>query len=295
MQFAGDTQGAIVRTGTAGFESVVQKGMFGPEGGRISSVGRPSVNGAGQVATRVGFEPFTGGAAGVFVVDKKGMQPFIRIGEGGAAGIEGRITSLNQNVSLNGSGRMAFLASIGGGAGSAIFLAAPAPLGRRGSPSAAGPARRRPIRPRNPRSDQHLRRPRPAALPGHAYGRGRAHGRARRADRSDGRGPKGTVWTATLPAKDTQLRGRTLRKKHGPSESQIASLRVQFARNGTIRVALRSKRIDLSTTAQGIRNFEKDAVVLVPPFTVRIDAGEDGSSSVIPCNAKSRRFTCHGP
>ena len=128
----GDRTGeAVMRTAGTLLQPIVKTGERGPEGGLISSLSRPSVSTTGDVAIRLGFEPFSGGVAGIFL-GRRGApvsDSLLRIGEGGAARINGRVTSVNPKVSLNRDDRLAVLASIGGGeARSAILLAAPATL-----------------------------------------------------------------------------------------------------------------------------------------------------------------------
>lgn len=296
--FAGGTDGAILRNGQAGFETLVQTGDIGPEGGRIRSLGRPSVSSNGHVALRLGFDPFTGGVPGLFLMRGARPQSYLRIGEGGAAGVNGRITSVNQNVSLNASDRVAFLASVGGGrSSSAIFLAAPTTgrvqtLGfRRGPGSLTGNTA---PKPRDRIKLSMVLEPGllPPASTTEAQGVKPERQRAVTITVADTRGP---LWTGTIQSVDTRLRGRTLAKRGGKTETPIGNLRVQFARGGTIRIAVASKRFDLSFSAQGLRRFdETGAVILEPPFTVRADVGEDGGSVVVPCTPKGRRFRCGG-
>jgi hypothetical protein len=297
VKFAGDTNGAIIRSGQAGFETLVQTGDTLPQGGRIRSVGRPSVSSDGRVALRLGFEDFTGGVPGLFVMGDRPAQPFLRIAEGGAAGINGRITSLNQNVSLNASNHLAFLAGVGGGASrSAIFLAAPT-TGR--VPQLA--FRRRPAS----LSENTEPKPRdriklsmvlePGTLPRPPSGTDH--------DESKWVRPKAvtvtvadtlsTLWTGTLSSKDTQLRGHTLVKKRNARGTAIGRLRVQFARD-KIRVTARSRPFSLTNNARGLgRHFDDTgSAILVPPFTVRLDVGEDGGAVTVQCPAKGRRFSC---
>ena len=106
-----------MRTAGTLLQPIVKTGERGPEGGLISSLSRPSVSTTGDVAIRLGFEPFSGGVAGIFL-GRHGApvsDSLLRIGEGGAARINGRVTSVNPKVSLNRDDRLAVLASIGGG------------------------------------------------------------------------------------------------------------------------------------------------------------------------------------
>jgi hypothetical protein len=103
-----------------------------------------------------------------------------------------------------------------------------------------------------------------------------------------------TLWTGTLPARDTTLRGRTLVKKRNAGGTAIGNLRVQFGRNDKIRIVARSRPFDLSFNARGLgRRFDSNQeAILVPPFTVRVDVGEDGGAVTVQCPAKGRRFSC---
>src|SRR5262249_18782847 len=84
------------------------------------------------VAFRASFEALSGGISGLFLTPGDStLRSYLRIGEGGGPDVEGRITSFNQNVSLNASDQVALLATVGGAKEdrqSAIFLAAPASL-----------------------------------------------------------------------------------------------------------------------------------------------------------------------
>src|SRR4030095_16467645 len=95
------SEGALFRTRPAGFEAILQTGATGPEGGQIRRPGRPRISSNGHVVLRLGFETFTGGVAGLFLSRDGALRSYMRIGEGGAAGINGRIVNPNQKVSLN--------------------------------------------------------------------------------------------------------------------------------------------------------------------------------------------------
>jgi hypothetical protein len=297
--FAGGTDGAILRNGQAGFETVVQTGDPGPEGGVIGSLGRPAVSSNGHLALRMGFEPFTGGVPGIFVASDQGrVRSFLRVGENGAADINGRIVSVNQNVSLNASDHLAFLASIGGGtARSAVFLASPAS----GRVSGLGFRRAKPVpvtSTKAPKPNDRIKLSmvlQPGLLPAPAEGTDAARPVRQRAITITVADSRGGLWTSTLTAGDTRLRGNTLTKRRKATGDSFQRLRVQFGRGGTIRIAAASKPFDLSTKAQGLRHFDQNnAVILEPPFVVRVDVGEDGTSVTVPCTPKGRRFRCRG-
>jgi len=289
--------GAIFRTRPAGFQAILQTGMTGPEGGQIRSLGRPGVSSNGHMVLRLGFETFTGGVAGLFLSRDDDLRSYMRIGEGGAAGINGRIVSLNQNVSLNANDQVAMLASIGGGRSrSAIMLAAPTTTRvpqlafKRGPGALSANA--------SPKPSDRLKLSAlvtPGSLPPAIGDQDQIKRVRRKAVTIAVADTKGTLWTGTLPSTDVELRGRGLRKKRSAS-SQIGALKVQFTRIGAVRVVVRSRPFDLSFSAQGLnRRFdETGSVVLEPPFSVRIDVGEDSGSAVIPCAAKGRRFRCRG-
>src|SRR5262245_30770365 len=289
--FAGGTDGAILRNGQAGFETLVQTGDPGPEGGVIRSLGRLAVSSNGHLALRMGFDPFTGGVPGIFVASDQGrVRSYLRIGENGAADINGRIVSVNQNVSLNASDQLAVLANIGGGeARSAIFLASPAsgrkPVlkFRRGKPTSATAKKA-------PKPNDRIKVSMlldPGLLPAPSAGTDAARPARQRAITITVADTRGLLWTSTLAAGDTRLRGRTLSKRRNAKGSAFQRLRVQFGRGGTIRIAAASKPFDLSFKAQGLRHYDQNnAVILEPPFIVRADVGEDGASVTVSCTPK---------
>ncbi len=296
-----EESGVVMRATAAGLQPILQTGARGPDGGRIRSLGRLSVNREGNVALRLGFEPFSGGVPGVFLARPGGPESYLRVGEGGAAGINGRITNLNQNVALNSSDRVAFLASVGGGeARSAIFLAAPTTMRVEKLAFRRGPgllSENAPLTPRDRvRFSAVLEPPDIMPQPPPSPERGqRELARARRklvtVAVADGVGP---LWSGIVQSADTQLRGRTLRSKRG-ADSRVGALRVRFTRRGAIRVAVRSRPFDLSVSAGAAleRRFdETGAAILEPPFIVRVDVGEDGGSATLDCTPRGRRFGC---
>ncbi len=294
--FAGANDGAIVRNGQAGFQTLVQTGDRGPEGGSIRSLGRPAISSNGHLALRVGFDPFTGGVAGIFLAREGRIGSFLRIGENGPAGINGRITSINQNVSLNASDRLAVLASLGGGKSrSAIFLAAAATA--RGATLGVRRAKVSLTDTSAPKPRDRIKLSltlEPGVLPPPASAIAGAEPKAarQRAVTITVADTLGSLWTATLPSIDTRLHGRTLTKKRGAS-SLMQKLRIQIAKSGAMRIAVASKPFDLSFSAQGLRRFDQNgAAILAPPFSVRADVGDDGGSIVIPCTPKGLRFRC---
>jgi hypothetical protein len=301
VQRGEEERGVLVRATAAGLQPLLRTGARGPDGGQIRSLGRLSVNRDGNVALRLGFEPFSGGVPGVFLARPDGPESFLRIGEGGGAGINGRIVGLNQNVALNSSERVAFLGSVGGGeARSAIFLAAPTTMrveklafrrapGLLSENAAPGPRDRI-------RFSAVLQPPDVMPQPPPSPERGeRELARARRklvtVAVADSVGP---LWSGIIQSADTRLQGSTLRRQRG-ADSRIGALRVRFTRRGAIRIAVRSRPFDLSFNAGatlGRRFDEAGAAILEPPFIVRVDVGEDGGSATLECTAQGRRFSC---
>jgi hypothetical protein len=286
------TGGVVMRNTGDQLRPVMRTGERGPEGGLIRSLSRPSVSTTGDLAIRLGFEPFTGGVAGVYLKrpGDSAFASYLRLGEGGDARVGGRITGLNPKVSLNRDDRLAFLANVGGGtARSVLFLAAPAALDvqqlaiRRG-PTLTNRDRLRvsavlepgtlPPPPQDVPAGQSAIRPRTVSV-----------------TVADSVGP---LWSGTLSSTDMRVRRRTLIGEQGKG-GRIADLRLRFLKNGTMRIALRSQPFDLSLSS-GLsldRRFDDaGGAILVPPFFVRVDAGEDGASGRIDCTARRRKVRC---
>ena len=288
----GHTGEAVMRTAGTLLQPIVKTGERGPEGGLISSLSRPSVSTTGDVAIRLGFEPFSGGVAGIFL-GRHGApvsDSLLRIGEGGAARINGRVTSVNPKVSLNRDDRLAVLASIGGGeARSAILLAAPATLDvgqlsiRRGAPltthdrlSVSAVLEPGILPPPPLGTTEELAPLRPKAIS---------------VTIADSVGP---LWSGTLGADDANVRRRGLAGRQG-KKGRIAGVRVNFLKRGSMRISLRSRRFDLSFNAGSSlerRYDDKQNAILVPPFFVRVDIGEDGATGQIACKTGRRAVHC---
>jgi hypothetical protein len=291
----GDQTGAAVMRSTGGqLQPILKTGDRGPEGGLIRSISRPSVSSTGSLAMRLGFEPFTGGVAGIFL--GRGGSPlsdsYLRIGEGSAARINGRVTSINPKISLNGDDRLAVLASIGGGAArSAILLAAPATLSVRRLAIRRGP----PLTTRDGLDVSAVLEPGTLPPPplGTAEELALARPKAISVSVADSVGP---VWSGTLGAGDTRTKRHTLIGSQGKS-GRIARLRVRFLKSGAMRLTLRARPFDLSFTAAASldrRYDENGGAILVPPFFVRVDVGEDGASGSAACKTRRRRVRCGG-
>ncbi len=289
--------GVLLRGGPSGLQPVLETGTSGPEGGRIRSLGRPSVAPDGRVALRLGFDPFTGGVSGVFLAGDGPPSSFLRIGENASARLKGRITSLNQNVAINADDRVAFLATIGGGdARSAILLGAPTKVVvkdlrfQRGKRTLADSAS---FKPRD--RVQFTADLEPGLLPDDTTAANEKDVRRIRAKTvtvavAD---TQGTLWSGTVAATDTRLRGRTLTKKRRAA-SRIGALRVRFTRTG-MRIKARSIKVNLADGGSPSRTFDEvGAPILAPDFSVRVDVGEDGGSAIVPCAPKGRNFRCGG-
>jgi hypothetical protein len=289
------TPGVILRRQPGGFQTVVQTGSPGPEGGILHGLSRLSSSSTGDVAFRANFEPLSGGVTGLFLSNSSGLHSFLRIGEGGSSDVGGRITSFNQNVSLNSSDQLALLAAVGGAQNdrdSAIFLTAPSTLSvsnfiiKRGKSTLSAVASGKPrdgirlsatLKPGNV--------PQPTDVKKGKLGRQLVAVAV--AD------TKGTLWSAVLPATQIGVRGQTLVAK-GDGRKKVRGLRVRVAKNGMIRLTVRSVPIDLTLSSTGLHNFDGNgALIISPPVSVRVDVGGTGGSTV-PCTLQGRRYVCGG-
>ncbi|HEV7730553.1 MAG TPA: choice-of-anchor tandem repeat NxxGxxAF-containing protein [Candidatus Binatia bacterium] len=288
--------GAILRRTGAAFSSLVETGQIGPNGGKLRSIGRPSVGSNGHVAFRASYESLTGGSPGFVLATPNGLSTYLRVGENAAASVGGRLLSVNQNAALNASDQLAFIGTIGGGsARSAIFLAAPAGLRvgalaiRRGPPPTDDAASLRPKDRIKVQStlEPALGLPRPTTAPKEKL--------TRRAVSVAVADMKGSLIAVNVPIGSIEVRGRSLVLKPGAVErAQLKGLKVRVSRNGLMKIAFRTAPFDLSFAA-GLRKLDDDgAVILEPPFTVRVDVGDEGGTAAVPCKATGRRVTCGG-
>lgn len=287
--------GAILRRTGSTFAAVAETGILGPNGGKLRSLGRAAVATNGNVAFRASYEPFSGGAPGFVLATPDGLNTFLRVGENAAASVGGRLLSVNQNAALNARNQLAFIGTVGGGsARSAIFLAAPTTLRvgtlavRRGKPPIDGGTN---LKPRdgirvNATLEPALGLPRPAPPK-------KGEKITRRAIAVAVADTKGALIAVNVPSASTEVRGRGLvLKVDAEARAQLKNLKVRITRNGAMRVAFKTQPFDL-TFASGQRRLDDDgAVILEPPFTVRVDVGDEGGTVAIPCKASGRRFSC---
>jgi hypothetical protein len=106
---------------------------------------------------------------------------------------------------------------------------------------------------------------------------------------------KGTLFSVNVPLASIEARGRALVLKGDAEErAQLKNLKVRSGRSGILKVAFKSAPFDLNFAA-GLRRLDDGgSVILEPPFTVRVDVGDEGGTVAIPCKASGRRFSCGG-
>src|SRR5262249_61735182 len=87
------SRGVILRREPGGYQTVVQTGTPGPEGGRLRSLARLSTSTNGHLAFRASFEALSGGISGLFLTPGDStLRSYLRIGEGRGPEVEGPIT-----------------------------------------------------------------------------------------------------------------------------------------------------------------------------------------------------------
>ncbi len=285
--------GAILRRTGSSFSTIAETGVIGPNGGKIRGFGRPAVSSAGGVAFRASYEPLSGGTPGFLLASPNGLSTFLRVGEYAASSLGGRLLSVNQNAALNASNQLAFIGTVGGGSSrSAIFLAAQTRFRvgtlafRRGKPSLDGLTQPKDRIKVQATLEPAAGLPRPPAP---------AKGTpiARRAISVAVADAKGALIAVNAPLASVDVKGRALvLKRNAVERAQLRNLKVRFARDGAMKVAFKTAPFDLTFSA-GLRQFDDDgAVILEPPFSVRVDVGDEGGTVSIPCKANGRRFSC---
>jgi hypothetical protein len=289
------SQGVILRQAPNVVQTVAQTGVAGPEGGIIRGLSRLSTSSSGDVAFRANYQALSGGVSGLLLANSTGLHSYLRTGEGGGPDVGGRITSFSPNVSVNSSDQVALLATVGGAQNdrdSAIFLAAPSTLSVRNLVIKRGRPKRSAILSGKPHDGIRLTAVlKPGNLPQPPDAKKGKLGRQLVAvGVAD---TQGTLWSAVMPASQIGLSGQTLVAK-GDARKKVRGLRVRAAKDGTIRLTVRSVPINLTSTSTGLHNFDSNgALIIAPPLSVRIDVGGTGGS-VVPCMLQGRRYVCGG-
>jgi hypothetical protein len=262
---------AILRTGTAGLETVVASGQRGPSGGTFKSLGQPATNSAGHVFFRGSFDPFSGGTPGLFLQRDAAIEQWVLRGE--VAPIGGRFTAFGAQVALNAHDDIAFSASVDGGRSSnALVVASPATLVPRllsfRLSKGAGRDRlmlRAVLRPGRMSDGVHLTKEPVTVALGDTTG---------------------NLWSATVPAKRLAVRGNAASLTVPPKSDlgkQLHAIALQVAKDGSVRVTARTPPFDL--TRGGIRT-------LSPPFMMTVEVGDDAGRATVSCTPGPRRTRC---
>ncbi len=258
---------AVVRSLASGGISVLaQVGADGPTGGRVKGVSRPATSSNGHVAFKLGFDTLTGGTPGFFLTTDTGTRPFVLVGESDDDGNGGRLTSLNPDASLNASDRLAFIAGASeGSARNGIFLASPTTM-----TAEALSARIREI-----------------SLDGAGRDKVRARVTLRTSAAADGFALAHESVTVSLADAQTTyftttVGGRKLVRARGGwvlkgRQGPLRKLRVRAKRN----------QARVSFVAAGL-----DLFAVTPPFTIRVDVGNDSGVVTVPCTVTDSRVTC---
>ncbi|HLK11816.1 MAG TPA: choice-of-anchor tandem repeat NxxGxxAF-containing protein [Candidatus Binatia bacterium] len=261
---------AIVRRAAGGFQVLAARGMVGPAGGTIKSVGAPAMNAAGDVAFRAGFVANTGGTTGFLLWTPSGLAPFVSVGE--ATPLGGTISSFTARASLAAGDVLAFSADVTRGTTrNAVFLASPASL----AAAQLGLALSR--RARQDRVSLTV-----VLHPGRlSDGLDPAH-EAVKVTLGD---TAGSLWTATVPAGALVPRGPLLVLPRGGHVKGVRLARLRPLAGGALRARVVSARVDL--TAKGVRR-------LVPPFNVTLEVGDDSATAIVPCRVRATGARCAG-
>ncbi len=268
----------LTRRGDGGLDLVTTQGAKGPLGGTFKAFGQPAINASGHVLFRGSFNALTGGTSGLYLFDGAALEPYTLRGEVSSLG--GRLSAFGAQPSFNANDEAAFSAQVNGGkARSALFVASPTTLATR--------------------------------LLALRLSKGKGHDRvALRAVLtlgrvSDGVHPakeavtvslsdtQGTLWSASVPAKHLKGAGRSWSfapkaskkarsKKKTAVASDLSGLQLLVGKS-SVRVNAASAAVDL--THGGLRP-------LAPPFTVRVEVGDDEGSVTFSCAPGPRGGHC---
>lgn len=262
---------AILRQSPTGLVAVAAQGDHVPAGGTFRTFAQPSIADGGHVAFRASFQPFSGGAAGLYLVTESGPQPLALQRE--LTPLDGRFASFGARLALNRHDEFAFTAGVTRGRSrNALFVAYPTALrARRLAVRLGGLGRRDRLR---LRLELALGRVNDGLSPARE---------AVSVSLGDANGP---LWTATVPA-------RQLRRVHGafvatPARRSelgavLRALHLTLLRGDRVRVAAVSAPVGL--TNGGFR-------ALRPPFTLGLQVGGDSGTTTIDCAVSERGVRC---
>jgi hypothetical protein len=260
---------AVVRRTATGFQVLAARGMVGPVGGTLKSVGPPAISAAGDVVFRAGFVAGSGGTTGFLLATPSGLVPFVSVGE--ATPLGGTFAGFTARTTLAAGDVLAFAADVTRGtARNGLFLASPASLtvsqlalalGRRGRQSRVGLT---------------------AVLhPGRTSDGLDPRNETVKITLGDSQGP---LWSATLPPRTLVARGSLLLVPRGTHAKGVRLARLRLLGGGAVRAHLASARVDLTG---GTRRLE-------PPFNVTLEVGDDSATAIVPCRVRGGAARCSG-
>lgn len=284
MAFLGKVRGggrAVLRRSAEG--RIVPVAMVGERratGGRIRSLGRPALASNGRLLFRTTYEPGTGGGRPALLLSSfEGDDPetYLVGDESAPRALGGRIASINLNASINRCDHVAFLAQLADAkARAGIFLASRAALDverlrvalRPGGDDALAPKDRVRVRATL----------RPGTL-GDGFVPAEEPVTVALSDKTR------TLWTGRIGAGGLMGRGRVFRPRKGGrvQPEELSRVRLRVAADGSAHVAALSPALDLTDFG----NTE-----LEPPFTLRVEVGDDSATAVVPCTVKRGRVKC---
>jgi hypothetical protein len=260
---------AVVRRTATGFQVLAARGMVGPVGGTLKSVGPPAISAAGDVVFRAGFVAGSGGTTGFLLATPSGLVPFVSVGE--ATPLGGTFAGFTARTTLAAGDVLAFAADVTRGtARNGLFLASPASLtvsqlalalGRRGRQSRVGLT---------------------AVLhPGRTSDGLDPRNETVKITLGDSQGP---LWSATLPPRTLVARGSLLLVPRGTHVKGVRLARLRLLGGGAVRAHLASAQVDLTG---GTRRLE-------PPFNVTLEVGDDSATAIVPCRVRGGAARCSG-